>query len=577
IDGQWQAQVIDSDGDVGQFSAIAADGLGNIHISYFDATNSVLKYALNTGAQTWTRTTVDSTTKVGTWTALVLDQDGNPCISYYDETSRILRYAFADLGLSTAHRSKSIIAHHRSGQTFITWKEMADLQEEHYRIYRSNTPIDAENLPKAQFLIQVGKNSSIIWSNYSIGGPAWEPRLTERMVFDNGAAPLRQGVGALVWTLAAEDFGGAASGTGYYAVTLTKKGGSETFLPGYTTGPIEEAVGAPDPVEISASTSSQPGPGGHYYLQYMDLRHWNPTFHAPNSTYDYYGLDPADPAVADALAYTYDYYLFEPTAELCGGTVPDTLPVMIFLHGARGNRYGVIKNYPYPYCAYGLYPIDQGDTWWFGFTRSHDYRSNSDFDRSDVVENFTEQRVLRMIADLIRKPPGPAAVDQQRIYLFGHSMGGTGSLAFAERYPNLFAAIYSGQPVTWFRATEGITERWPDLSAQRWGPQALNLPIASSATNGWAKQLEKYNGTGVFDWQNLPPLLIRRHLPCASLVRWSPLASITARLMIQFSFNLRPNRFTRSWLRVRTPGPAPSPKILTIGRFLATPCPILPK
>jgi hypothetical protein len=58
--------------------------------------------------------------------------------------------------------------------------------------------------------------------------------------------------------------------------------------------------------------------------------------------------------------------------------------------------------------------------------------------------------------------------------------------------------------VTLFRATPGVTERWPELTAQRWGAQALNLPIASSAPNGWAQHLQKYDGAGVFDWENLP-------------------------------------------------------------------------
>jgi pimeloyl-ACP methyl ester carboxylesterase len=107
-----------------------------------------------------------------------------------------------------------------------------------------------------------------------------------------------------------------------------------------------------------------------------------------------------------------------------------------------------------------------------------------------------------MVYDLMRNPIGPS-VDQQRIYLFGHSMGGTGALAFAERYPNVFAATYSGQPVTLFRATTGENENSPGLTAKPRGSQELNLPVAITAPNHWAEHLQQYNGVGVFDWENL--------------------------------------------------------------------------
>jgi pimeloyl-ACP methyl ester carboxylesterase len=411
-------------------------------------------------------------------------------------------------GAQTAYPAPSepailhMAAFYHSGQTFLTWPERTDLSGEVYRVYRSNTPIDRSNLPRAQFLAQVGKNSAQVWANYRVDNGAWAARLAERMIIMNGGPQLADGVGALVWTLAPADFGGATGGTGYYAVTVTPMEGQEIFSSENSIGPVEETVADPEPVEITGSPGIQAGPGGHFYLQYTDLRHWNPTFHAPNTTNDFYGFDPQRQDLSNELAYTYDYSIFEPTPELCGGTVPDRLPVMIFLHGARGNRYDTPKNYIYPYCAYGVYPIDESETWYFGFARQHDYRKNTAVEPGDVIENFTEQRILRMLSDLMRRPPGPP-VEPQRVYLFGHSMGGTGALAFAERYPNIFAAIYSGQPVTHFRATPGYDESWPANLAKKWGAQDLNLPIALFAPNGWAAHLQKYNGLGVYNWENL--------------------------------------------------------------------------
>jgi pimeloyl-ACP methyl ester carboxylesterase len=446
---------------------------------------------------------------VGTWNSLALSPDGSPCISYYSETDQVLKIACA----SAMDPHVGLRALHRAGQTFLTWPERGEQQGERYAVYRSRAPITSANLPQAQRLARVGENSSRIWGNYSGFNGIWSPRLTDRMIIEDNARPLHTGTGALVWTLAAEDFGGAAAGDGYYAVSvLPADGGPELLLDGYALGPVKEALGDPLPVEISGSPGIHPGPGGHYYLQYMDLRRWNPTYHAPNSANQYYGFDVNEPGLSDALAYTYDYAVFEPTTGLCGGALPDPLPVMFFLHGARGNRYGNPDVYPYPYCAYGVYPIDQSETWYFGFAREHDYRSDAAFAPGDVIENFTERRVLRMLYDLERNPPGPA-VDEQRIYLFGHSMGGTGALAFAQRYPNVFAAIYAGQPVTTFRVTAGVNESWPETAALRWGAQELNLPVAIQAPNGWADALQQYNGVGVFDWENLQSAFDPQALP----------------------------------------------------------------
>ncbi len=395
-----------------------------------------------------------------------------------------------------------LTAFHRNGQTFLTWPEHTALTGEVYRLYRSDVPITVDNLQWASFLVQVGKDSARVWGNYYQDMDIYNPRLTGRFIFNNGSQALKPGTGALVWTLAPEDFGGGSGGTGFYAVTVTPHGEREIFSDLYTTPPVEETVGYPEPVEISNSPAIRPGAGGHFYLQYMDLRHWNATFHAPNNTNEYYGFDPREIDTANALAYVYDYSVFEPTPELCGGEVPEELPVMVFLHGWRNNRYPTPQDYLYPYCAYGVYPVDQTQTWYFGFARDHDFRTNIAIQPGDVIENYTEQRVLRMVADLMRYPPGPA-VNPQRVYIFGHSMGGTGALAFAQRYPNVFAAAYSGQPVTDFYPGPGVDTNWPEDAMLKWGAPELNLPIHISAPENWAAHLQKYNGVGVYHWQNL--------------------------------------------------------------------------
>lgn len=501
--GTWKTFTVDNEGDVGKFTSIAVDKGGNVHISYYDEEHKSLKYASGQKT-TWNRYTVADNGNVGKYNSLILDKNDNPRISYYDESSSVLLYAYAILVKSGAILPNRLFSIHRSGQTFLTWFERSNIQDEVYNVYRSNMPINSDNIANASLLASVGENSSVVWANYH-DPENWSTRLTDTFIVEDDAAPVGRDVGAFVWTVNSEDLQGQTSGGGYYAITVSDTNNSkELLIDGYTTGPVQESIDDPVPVEVTNSPGlhNHADKGGHYYLQYMDLHNWNPTFHAPNSTNQYYGFDPNDPDLKNALAYTYDYAVFEPSIDKCGGKVPDPSPVLIFLHGARGNRYGAPDKNPYPYCAYGVYPIDQTETWYFGFARDHDYRLGTPIQAGDVIENYTERRILRIIYDLIRNPPGPS-VDSQRIYLFGHSMGGTGALAFAERYPNVFAAIYSGQPVVQFTATEGYKEDWPHHGLIKWGARELNLPVAISAPNHWADHLKKYNGTGIYDWENL--------------------------------------------------------------------------
>jgi hypothetical protein len=81
----WQIMTVDSHGDVGRFTSIALDANDCAHISYYDATNRNLKYARWTGTQ-WNTEIVDSGGEVGTYSSIAVDDNFHVHISYYNGT-----------------------------------------------------------------------------------------------------------------------------------------------------------------------------------------------------------------------------------------------------------------------------------------------------------------------------------------------------------------------------------------------------------------------------------------------------------------------------------------------------------
>jgi len=97
--GLFSTYYTDSAGTVGEYSSLVLDGSGHGHISYYDRTNSNLKYAVDTNGDGYMSTyTVDSAGDVGMYTSIAVDSDGHAHISYFDTDNASLKYATNESG-----------------------------------------------------------------------------------------------------------------------------------------------------------------------------------------------------------------------------------------------------------------------------------------------------------------------------------------------------------------------------------------------------------------------------------------------------------------------------------------------
>jgi hypothetical protein len=376
----------------------------------------------------------------------------------------------------------------RSGQTFLTWPEIPNTPTMTYRVYRHTAPIDPTTLSEAYLLAEVPQGSGIYWTEHA---RALDPehdnsqyRSLRNYVITDLGPELPDGTGLFVWTT-------HDTGEFYYAV---QSADGSLFV---TAGPFSEHISDPAPILAWQSADGL----SRVYTQFMDYSTYNPTFDAPHLGNSYMGLPnwAELEQAAGQQQYAYNYWVGLPTAEACGGAVPDQLPLILHIEG-WGSRYYVPDSAPY-WCAVMIWGDDPNQSWYFGFSATHDYRTGTPALTGPIV-NYTEARLLRSVREVIQSVPG---IDMERIYVYGQSMGGTGALAFAERYPNIFAGAAAGEPMMNFAAAT----MWLEEMEYKWGPRNLNLPVEIRGPD--AAALAAYQGTGVWDWQNLgAQLAVRR-------------------------------------------------------------------
>ena len=130
--------------------------------------------------------------------------------------------------------------------------------------------------------------------------------------------------------------------------------------------------------------------------------------------------------VMEETGETIPYALFVPS----GYDPASPAPLMVSLHGA-GRQYDWLMNYA------GF--LDQAEHHGYvvvtplGYTRRGGYGYRGDSERDRRAEQDV-MNVFRLVTDEL-------AIDENRIYLWGHSMGGAGTYYLASRYPDIWAGL----------------------------------------------------------------------------------------------------------------------------------------
>ncbi|MCA9051776.1 MAG: hypothetical protein KDA89_23725, partial [Planctomycetaceae bacterium] len=297
--------------------------------------------------------------------------------------------------------------------------------------------------------------------------------LPTHFIINDLGTPLSDNTGLFVYTTPA-----GQSGNYYYAVTQVTNGIENRVISASsnaTTTAVAESAAAPAPILVQSLNNGH----GLVYTQFMDYDKWNPTFQG----------------------YAYNYSVALPP----NYSADNSYPLKLQLH-AYTERYSVHEESSFGWPAIMVFADDPGEsagtihTWWYGFSADHNYQTDGPIPTSGRIENFTEQRVLRALDEVIQK----FSVDTTRIHSQGHSMGASGSLSLGIRYGNVFAGIHASEPMTNYASSPTFQTDFERL----WGTQASNLPVVNNGIH--AAPLVPYNGTGVYNWMNHHEQVVRR-------------------------------------------------------------------
>ncbi len=380
--------------------------------------------------------------------------------------------AFNSFARQNIEAVTGLTAVHRNGQTFLTWREPDSNTQ--YHVYRHTTPISTANIAQAKKLTgrwgALGADTSV-----NVHGVSSAP---EHFVVSDLGAPLSDSTGLFVYTAQPDE-----SAAAYYAVTSVQDGvESKKITAGgnATVQAVNEVYGTPAPVLTATLNNGK----GRLYTQYMDYTNWNPTFNG----------------------YAYNYSVALPASY--NSSQPYALAVVLHAYGEEMLFIGETE---YGYPVIQLFVSDPGESqgatnsWWYGYSADHDYKEGNPV--GGVIENFTEQRVIKAIDEVLSNRD--FNVDPELIYAYGNSMGASGVLSLAMRYSNVLAGVYANQPMTNYLTSPVFRGDFERL----WGNPQANLPVVNRGPH--SENIKRYGvggstPVGVWDWMNHQKQLVER-------------------------------------------------------------------
>lgn len=349
----------------------------------------------------------------------------------------------ADAPPAAAPRVTGIRAVSRNGQTFVTWKDVAEGEAGaafRYSLYRSDKPITAETLAQAELCYPGVLNNSCKQFGYAFSAKDRLDPTKPTFVIEEGGQPLPMWSGLAVRTV-------LRNGKSFYAVMVT----DEKYQPvgAIVAGEsalieaVDEQVAPIQPIRLASAKDGTAITGKPGLPLHLSLHGSQATGGAASNfgdTYLYFGT--AQMGWRDGLPGLFSVY--EKRSE----------HLILFLRDCIENPRGAgaIET-----CWFGYYCVPVG--------AAH---------QEPRAYPFTENRLAWAVDWTIRK----FQADANRVYSVGQSMGGMGSTQWAFRHPEIFAAVY------------------PRLGRvrQSWMP-GVGLDIPASMNRGsWKKPAPMFDG-----------------------------------------------------------------------------------
>jgi dienelactone hydrolase len=352
---------------------------------------------------------------------------------------------------STAPSVGGLAALHHDGQTFLTWNAPPGTGWR-YRAYSSTTPITTTaQLDQATLVGSVGDST---WCDRRLSS-------LRGTIYGYAIDSLFPPLGASKGLLAVTPTSAAAR---WYAVTAQPAAGAEerTVAVGANAlaASVGEAVGTPRPVYQRTLTQGA--------LPFEVYTLWT----SPTDT-------PLFPAMGTVHGLAFDCAVVRGTA---GGGL------MVRPHARGGNLLNGLGSTGEPgewrlALDDHLFASSDHNSFWYGYHTGYDPFVAAPVTPSNgLVVDFTLRRIVHTLAWSRRSFP----IDTCRVYAYGGSMGGIGSLMLAYRVPQWIAAIQAVIPKFDFSMTNDPNpgNLWNAGSPERavgdhlWGTVAANLPCS---------------------------------------------------------------------------------------------------